>query len=128
MARRPSKNEIEARQTEAYADLAAPWRMSNIGYALHPAEMEEFIRLRTDLHGLYIREAQRTHRIGMGLAAALLAFACAIPVFAPPGRETLSYWVGLALFVFAAGSMGYSSIKLASSKRQISLTKGRPHA
>lgn len=85
--------------------------------------MEAFVRARTELHALYIRETQLTRRIAMSIAGGLLALACLIPILAPAGRETISYWIGLALFVFAAGSMGYSSIRIATEKRRLSLSQ-----
>ena len=93
------------------------------GSFLSPEDLKNFVETRTGLHNLYIRETQRTRRLAMCLAAALLALASVIPVFAPAGRENMSYWIGAALFVFAAGSMGYTSIQMASDKRQIALSK-----
>ncbi|HYD36775.1 MAG TPA: hypothetical protein VEA60_04125 [Allosphingosinicella sp.] len=93
------------------------------GRFLSGDELNDFVHARTDLHATYIQETQRTRRLGLYLAAGLLALACLIPVFAPEGRETLSTWIALALFVFAAGSMGYTSIKLASDKRRAEIAK-----
>jgi hypothetical protein len=76
-----------------------------------------FIQERSRVHQLHIRETEKTKRWGYGLAAFLLALACVIPVFAPADRETLSYMVGLALLVFAAGTAGYTRVRLQGKKR-----------
>lgn len=69
-----------------------------------------FITERTRLHETYIKEQERTKRIGMIVAATLIVAAAALVLFAPAGRETLSYWIGAALVIFASGSMGYQRI------------------
>ena len=69
-----------------------------------------FVMERTALHQAYIREQERTKRIGMVLAAVLILGAAALILFAPEGRETLSYWIGAALVIFAAGAMGYKRV------------------
>lgn len=69
-----------------------------------------FLRERTRLHETYIKEQERTKRIGTLLAALLILGAAALILFAPEGRETLSYWIGAALVIFAAGSVGYRRI------------------
>jgi O-antigen/teichoic acid export membrane protein len=84
--------------------------MSNIAGLPSAESAEEFIRERTRLHELYIREQERTKRIGLVLAAVLILAASALVLFAPTGRETLSYWIGAALVIFAAGAMGYKRV------------------
>lgn len=69
-----------------------------------------FLQERSRVHETYIKEQERTKRIGMILAAILILAAAALILFAPAGRETLSYWIGAALVIFAAGSMGYQRI------------------
>ena len=86
-------------------------------------DSEVFVKERSRVHEAFIRETEKTKRLGFGLAAALLALACVIPVFAPVGRETASWWVSVALFVFAAGSMGYTTIWFKMKKREMKLTK-----
>lgn len=112
--------------------LSVPWMSEapNVGppESMGTENTKEFIRARTELHREYLRELQRTRRLGLCLAAGLLALACLIPVFAPTGREAISSWIAIALFVFAAGSMGYTSIKFASDKRRLDVTKDSPNA
>ena len=69
-----------------------------------------FLRERTRVHETYIKEQERTKRIGIIASAILILGAAALILFAPAGRETLSYWIGAALVVFAAGAMGYQRI------------------
>jgi hypothetical protein len=89
--------------------LSAPWdrlargnmrmqeshfmRDSNDAEAADEAEwLDRFIEERSEVHAIYIRESEKTKRFGYGLSAALLALACVVPVFAPAGRELMSYW------------------------------------
>jgi hypothetical protein len=69
--------------------------------------VRDFVRQRTRLHASYIAEQARTRRYQITLAALLIVLAGAAVLFAPPGRETLSYWVGGALVIFAAGALGF---------------------
>ena len=69
-----------------------------------------FVRERTRVHETYIIEQERTKRIGMILSVMLILGAGALILFAPEGRETLSYWIGAALIIFAAGAMGYKRV------------------
>lgn len=121
--------------------LSAPWYRDNVlprisrgsvaaqtAQFLEPDEMKAFIEMRTDLHATYIKETQRTRRFAMALAAILLALACLIPVFAPEGRESLSYWVGIALFIFSGGAIGYSSVRYKSGNYEIEAGKEGDHA
>jgi hypothetical protein len=90
--------------------------------------LREFVFERTDLHKTYVLETQKTKRVGLYLAAALIGLACLIPVFAPEGREIISYGLAMTLFVFGAGSMGFTTIKLAAKKRKIAISKGASDA
>lgn len=56
------------------------------------------------------QEEQKTKRLWLVLAVVALLAALALLVFAPPGRETLSYWIGGALLIFAAGAAGYKRV------------------
>ena len=75
----------------------------------------------------YIRETERTQRLALCLAAGLLALACVVPIVAPEGREVISYWTAMALFVFAAGAIGYSRISLNTKKRLLNLSREDDH-
>lgn len=69
--------------------------------------ISSFVRERTRLHEIYIREQEKTKRVGLILAAIMILGAASLVLFAPQGRETLSYWIGTALVIFAAGAVGY---------------------
>jgi hypothetical protein len=88
-----------------------------------PETGKMFLETRARLHELFIRETEKTKRTALWLAAALIALACSIPFFAPPGREIISYWISGALFVFAAGSAGYTTVSIKLKKRSLSLSK-----
>lgn len=70
-----------------------------------------FLAERSRVHEVYIREEHKTKRLSMIIAATLTMVSVVIMVFAPAGRETLSYWLGAAILVIAAGSMGYKRIR-----------------
>jgi len=82
----------------------------NIATDLSPRTAERFLIERTQVHALYIAEQEKTKRLGLILAAVLIIAASAIILFAPEGRETLSYWIGVALVIFAAGAVGYKRV------------------
>lgn len=120
-------NKVIRKQDSNVVILATPWRdpkdcrltisnailselvSNSIGT---PSEnlAEAFVKERTRLHGKYIHEREVTQRIGMIVGAGLVLAAAAMVMFAPAGRETLSYWIGAALVIFAAGAMGYKRV------------------
>ncbi len=71
---------------------------------------EKFISERTRLHETYIQEEARTRRWMLVIAAILFLASVAVVLFAPAGRQTLSYWLGGTLFVLSAGAAGYKRI------------------
>ena len=97
-------------------DLSAPWGMPQgarnvaIGGRGDTDFGNNFVKERTRLHEIYIREEARTKRIGLILAFLLILAAASIMLFAPAGREFLSYWIGSALIIFAAGAVGFSRV------------------
>lgn len=100
--------------------LGTPWGGSNIRFnQSQEAEvvLEAFIRERTAAHTEFIRQTEKTKRVGYSLAAALLAIAIIIPVFAPAGRETMSWITSAALALFSAGAFGFSKLKLQAFKQ-----------
>jgi hypothetical protein len=75
-----------------------------------PELLNGFVEERSRVHELYIREQARNKRIGLLLAFILILSAAGIVMFAPEGRQTMSYWVGAALLVFAAGASGFERV------------------
>src|SRR5712692_7172885 len=117
MATRRSRERPKSNQVS----LSTPWSgkahgngysatMSNSAGIPSDAVAEVFLVERTRLHELYVREQERTRRVGLILAAVLILAAAAMILFAPAGREILSYWIGAALIVFAAGTVGYKRV------------------
>jgi hypothetical protein len=94
--------------------LSTPWgNACNVSQGLRGGDSESlnaFITERTRLHELYIKEQAKTKRMALILTAILILASGAIVLFAPEGRETLSYWIGAALLVFAAGAAGYGRL------------------
>ena len=112
--------------------LIPPWARGEFqqqqqqgGWPLDGPSNQTFITERSRVHETYILETEKTKRWGYGLAAILLAFAFLVPVFAPAGRETVSYMVGLALLIFSAGTVGYTRVALKGKKRSADFD-GRP--
>src|SRR5215470_16875796 len=85
-------------------------RPRNDGGGMSSDTAQIFLLERTRLHETYIKEQERTKRIGIILSAVLIFGAAALILFAPAGRETLSYWIGAALVIFAAGTLGYQRV------------------
>ncbi len=55
-------------------------------------------------------EEEKTKRLWLIMAFVAMLAALLILVYAPPGRETLSHWLGGALLIFAAGAAGYKRV------------------
>ncbi|MDU9050768.1 MAG: hypothetical protein Q3M30_18115 [Candidatus Electrothrix sp. Rat3] len=99
-------------------ELSVPWELKpNIGHV--PINISEkssseiyhlFIKERTRLHEIYIREQSKNKRIGLVLSFLLILMASLLLIFAPEGRETLSYWIGTALIIFSAGTLGFGRV------------------
>jgi hypothetical protein len=95
---------------------------------------EAFLKERSRVHETYIKEEQqtkrlilkeeqRTKRISLVIGGILFLAAAAVITFAPESREILSYWVGGALVILAAGAAGYKRVWGKYKEREISLDK-----
>jgi hypothetical protein len=87
------------------------------------AAVETFIQERSLVHREYIRQVERTKRLGYGLSAALFAAAIFTPLIAPEGREVISLMTSGGLVVFAAGAWGFSKIQITALKQKIMAQK-----
>ena|ERR1700730_9296485 len=83
----------------------------------------KFVSERSKVHREYIREVEKTKRHGYSLSAVLLLIAVVVPIFAPEGREVISYITSGGLTLFAAGVFGYSKIKLSTLKQKVVMAK-----
>ena len=97
--------------------LSTPWGGSQTTFGINNTceydangAANEFVRERTRLHELYLREEAKSKRLGLILGFLLVAIAGTCVQFAPAGREVLSYWIGGALVIFAAGSCGFGRV------------------
>jgi hypothetical protein len=72
--------------------------------------LRSFVNRRSAVHETYIIQQARNKRLGLILAFLLILFAAGIVVFAPAGRQSMSFWVGAALLVFAAGAAGFGRV------------------
>jgi len=72
--------------------------------------IDGFVKDQTRLLELHIKEHEKTKRIALILGFALILAASTMILFAPEGREQLSYWIGAALVIFAAGTVGYTHV------------------
>ena len=71
-----------------------------------------FVEARSKVHDTYIREHNRTKRLGLIISAVMLVGSCCIIIFAPQGRELASYIIGAFLVLTAAGVAGFTAVKL----------------
>ena len=90
-----------------------------------PTLQAEFLRERSRVHDVYIRETEKTRRFTIGTSASLIALAALITLFAPEGREPLSYALAAILMVFAAGAVGFQSLRMRYKAIDIELSRGR---
>lgn len=110
-----SETEISNERTKqgTHVTLSPPWgREQSISLSEHASTISvgSFVEERSRVHAIYIREHAKNKRIGLILSAALILLAALIVTFAPEGRQTMSYWIGAALLVFAAGASGFGRI------------------
>jgi hypothetical protein len=108
-------------------ELSVPWGDPiQVGPSGNGSE-DLFVKERTRLHELYILQESTNKRIGLILAFLLILVAVLVVVFAPTGRETISYWVGAALIIFAAGAIGFGRVWAKASKISVGAdgVKGR---
>lgn len=59
-----------------------------------------------DIMGKHLSEREKTRRMLVLATVVLTLFSGALLVFAPEGKETVSYVVAGVLFIFALGSIG----------------------
>jgi len=99
--------------------MSTPWGGTNQGAtsinSCHVREgstetLNDFVEQRTRVHEVYIREQEKTKRISLILAVVLIVVAAVLLLFAPTGKETVSYWICGALIVFASGAVGYKRV------------------
>lgn len=132
MAKRSEKDSNG--KSEGRIELSVPWTRRSGNIASQSARFknaadfsnEEFAKLfveqRSQVREAFIRETEKTKRLGYGLSAILLGGAFIVPVVAPLGRETLSWWVSAALFVFAAGAVGFTNVSLKTKEQKLNLS------
>jgi len=77
-----------------------------------PATVRKIVKDRGEYH-------YRVFRLRYLTAAVLVIAAVVIPIFAPPGRETLSYMASAALLLALAGMFGFSRIRLGKGRTSI---------
>ena len=99
------KNEIKI--TTPWGDKNANFQQSFFG---DPESAKHFVNERSKVHSTYIIEQEKTKRRALFLSVILLISALIIMMFAPEGREQMSYWIGGALLLFSAGSAGYKRL------------------
>lgn len=123
-----SKRTKKTDSKPADIELSTPWidgqhRYSYSSNALSRADNDEtaraFIAERSQVHKEFIRESEKTKRLGYGLSAGLLGAAVVVPVVAPEGREAISFMTSGGLVLFAAGAFGYSKLKLSALKQKV---------
>jgi hypothetical protein len=61
--------------------------------------------------GQLAKEREKTKRLLIGAACLLFTIAALVVVFAPTGRENLSYVLGAALLVVSLGAIGAAQFK-----------------
>ncbi len=95
-------------QKKPHFELTSPWG-TDAGATMN-FTADELIKARTKLHVEALKEGEKTKRLALVLAAVMVVAALLAVLFAPAGREVVSYWIGATLFVFAAGAAGYKRV------------------
>lgn len=96
------------------ASLSPPWNMrGSVKQTISAGSdiaVRDFVKERSRVHEAYIKEQEKSRRIGLTIGAILVVAAMVVVMFAPPGREQLSYWLGAALVIVAAGAAGFRRV------------------
>jgi hypothetical protein len=115
----PPKVKSPAKMTRSDIRLSPPWGDPQLKQTISfrggevgdpNSALTAFIESRSRAYELYIREQERTKRLALVLSAALILASGLIILFAPPGREALSYWIVGSLVITAAGAAGYKRV------------------
>lgn len=125
-----SKRKRAATPEVPIVELSTPWidgQHRLYGYpknelpttGVNDTTIQNFISERSAVHKEYIREGEKTKRLGYGLSAALFCAAVVTPAMVPEGREAVSLATSGGLTVFAAGAFGYSKLKLSALKQKL---------
>ncbi len=117
MTKKATNNKLKENNDNGKINLSAPW-MFDFGrgnamsgeYMMSEEVIMNFIEDRTRLHEIYICEQEKTKRLALILSSILFICALFIVVFAPEGREELSYWIGGTLLLFSASAAGYKRL------------------
>jgi hypothetical protein len=89
-------------------EMSSPWG-TDAGASME-FKADDMIRGRTELHVQALKEEEKTKRLALVVTAVMVLGAMLGIVFAPAGREVVSYWIGATLLVFAAGAAGYKRV------------------
>lgn len=90
------------------------------------ASLKDYMAARTPLHlqvfnnemeldFTRIKEEQKTKRLAMILSVLLILSAMLIILFAPEGKQELSFWLGGAILISVAGILGFTRMKIKSN-------------
>jgi len=120
--REPVDNEQRELGVTSEIGITAPWeavcqftgqntRLSGFR-SLDDLEIQKvFLQERSRVHETFIREDQKTKRLSLLIVFLCVVCACLVLMFAPAGRENLSYGVAAALVIFAAGVSGFRLLR-----------------
>jgi hypothetical protein len=89
-------------------ELTSPWG-TDAGATME-FSADALIKARTKLHVEALKEGEKTKRLSLVLAAVMVVASLLAVLFAPAGREVVSYWIGATLLVSAAGAAGYKRV------------------
>ena len=129
-----SKRKKRTNASQPSVELIPPWAVdgqhrlysyppNSLPSSVSSNTINKFVAERSLVHKEYIREAEKTKRLGYGLSAGLLGAAVVAPLVAPEGREVVSFVTSGGLTVFAAGALGYSKLQITALKQKLSAEK-----
>ena len=115
-----SPNDEESEQIE----LSAPWSganrqiarnvsirgLKNLASGTKLRDNKVFIRERSAVHSKYIEETEKTKRTAIIVGCLCLLSSAAVLLFAPSGKEIVSYVIAFVLFIVAAGAFGFTRV------------------
>ena len=96
---------------------------SQFGETIGDIDLNRFVKERSLVHSEYIRQAETTKRWAMIVGCICIVASAIILIFAPEGRESVSYLIGLVLFIVAGGAFGYGRVWMKNNKGEIGASR-----
>ena len=127
---------LESHDNHTSIELAVPWGalVNRIGHsyverpskthAIDSLTAQIFLTSRARVHEQHIVEQGKTKRLAMLISGVALIASLLVLAFTPEHNKELSYWIGGALILTAAGGAGYGRLYAKTGPMELKAQKG----